>query len=480
VAYVVVEDFKGGVDRRRKRASGVPGTLWTGSNCHITKGGEIEKRKKFVPKYQLYPGHTFGMKGVGPAVYVFGYEDTSTFPVGAIPAGVTYQRLIHPTAASTPIASILDAIAFLGKVYVIVKFADGNIYHYWDGARVTDWDGGVGNPASVATFGIAVGTKLYLAAGPIVYFCDVNDPTNWTTGGAGGAGFFNVTSSGKGSESLVCMAPWGTGIAFFANSYAQTWTVNADPTKNVVLSTVDNTGGISAHGIVNFGNVDTFYFSPSGIRSMRQQNINGQPFATDVGDNIDKLVQGDLSTLSASVLANTQASVNPFDGRVWFWIGERVYVLSSYPTSKIQAWSWYDMAGLLPGNLDVVGRRMYVRSGDTIYVYGGDSGNEYDTTMDDIYYADIDLPYMHAGRIADNKVATAYNVGAEGEWDVFMKSNPNDPDVEDALGTIDFFTYADPAYPMGIETTHFAPRFRSTQPGPAAICNFSFDFTKAK
>ncbi|MGZ6565453.1 MAG: hypothetical protein ACXVH1_39030, partial [Solirubrobacteraceae bacterium] len=140
MAEAVVQDFRGGVDRRKERASGTPGTLWVGSNCHVTKGGEIAKRLKFTPKYQLYPGHTFGMKGVDTAVFVFGYEDSATFPAGAIPAGVTYQRLQHGVTATTPITKILDAIAFIGKVYVIVQYADGSIYHFWNGARVTAWD----------------------------------------------------------------------------------------------------------------------------------------------------------------------------------------------------------------------------------------------------------------------------------------------------------------------------------------------------
>lgn len=483
MSYAVVEDFRGGVDRRRERASGVPGTLWVGSNCHITKGGEIEKRKKFTPKYSLYQGHTFGMKGVDTALFVFGFEDIATFPAGAIPTGVTYQRLQHATAAGTPISAILDAIAFLGKVYVIVQFSDGSIYHYWDGTRVTFWDT-TATSATQGTFGIAVGTKIYIGAGSVVRFCDLNDPTNWTAGtGAGGAGFFNVTSSGKGSETLLCMAPWNTGIAFVAKSYIQTWTIASDPTKNVVLSTVDNTGGIAAHGIINSGNIDTFYFSPSGIRSLRQQNINGQPYATDVGDNIDTLVQGDLTTLNSAVLSSSVAAVNPFDGRVWFWIGQKIYVLSNYPASKVEAWTWYDMSALMgssftPGNMDVVGRRVLLRSADTIYIYGGDSGIDYDTGPSDAYNVDLELPFMHAGRISDKKTATAYNVGAVGAWDAFMKSNPNDTTVEDALGSIQDFTYDNPTYAMGIQSTHFAPRFHSTAVGPAKICNFSFDFEK--
>jgi hypothetical protein len=35
---------------------------------------------------------------------------------------------------------VLDTRSFSGKIYVIAEYADGNIYHFYDAARVTDWD----------------------------------------------------------------------------------------------------------------------------------------------------------------------------------------------------------------------------------------------------------------------------------------------------------------------------------------------------
>src|SRR5262249_49974463 len=161
------------------------------------------------------------------------------------------------------------------------------------------------NPLTKATFGIALGTKLYLAAGSIVYFCAISAPTAWRSN-TNGAGFFNVTSSGKGSEDLVAMAPFQFGIAFFAKSFAQTWAIDADPTKNAMQNTVDNTGALAPHGVVGYGNIDSFFFSPSGIRSLKQQAINGVPFAADMGDNIDDLIKVDRAALSSTQLAATQ------------------------------------------------------------------------------------------------------------------------------------------------------------------------------
>ena len=44
MAYVLIEDFRGGLDARRSDVTATPGTLITLKNAHITRGGEIEKR----------------------------------------------------------------------------------------------------------------------------------------------------------------------------------------------------------------------------------------------------------------------------------------------------------------------------------------------------------------------------------------------------------------------------------------------------
>src|SRR3546814_16270182 len=96
--YLLIEDFRLGLDRRRSRETGVPGSLWTLVNAHMTRGGEIERMKKPVPAYTLPPG-TFGM--APHRLTVFGSAASR-----AVPEGVTSQRLRHP--ADLPMAEVLD------------------------------------------------------------------------------------------------------------------------------------------------------------------------------------------------------------------------------------------------------------------------------------------------------------------------------------------------------------------------------------
>lgn len=152
MSYLLIEDFRFGIDRRRKRVAGTPGTLWVGKNVHITRGGDIERRKKFVPEYAV-PG-TFGAAVLRSQLYVFGSADLAA----TMPIGVQYQRLQAPSSAA--MAGVLAVKAFSGKLYVIAEYVDGNIYHFYDGARVTDWDAISANGASFESVATVMANQL--------------------------------------------------------------------------------------------------------------------------------------------------------------------------------------------------------------------------------------------------------------------------------------------------------------------------------
>ena len=58
--YILVEDFRNGLDARRMNVTSTPGSLVTLTNAHITRGGEIEKRNAFVELATL-PSNTTGL-----------------------------------------------------------------------------------------------------------------------------------------------------------------------------------------------------------------------------------------------------------------------------------------------------------------------------------------------------------------------------------------------------------------------------------
>jgi hypothetical protein len=135
VSYLHIEDFKSGLDTRKSQYTAPPGSLRLLKNGHITRGGEIEKRKSLVSFATLPAGLTFGLHAVQNALFTFGSVEA---PLG-MPGTITYQRLQHADFA-TALSRLLDSDNFNGKIYAITEYVDGAVYHFYNGARVTDWD----------------------------------------------------------------------------------------------------------------------------------------------------------------------------------------------------------------------------------------------------------------------------------------------------------------------------------------------------
>lgn len=140
-----ITDWRFGMDRRRKRVAGVPGTLWVGKNIHITRGGDVERPKKFDPLYEL-PAGTFGMGQVRGLLYTFGSIDEPD----DMPLNVKYQQLEADDTSATMV-EVLDVKSFDGQLYVIARYDNGAIHHFYNGNRVTAWDTVASNAADVNT-----------------------------------------------------------------------------------------------------------------------------------------------------------------------------------------------------------------------------------------------------------------------------------------------------------------------------------------
>ena len=102
MSYQVITDFRQGLDARKYKLALPPGTLLECDNAHITPGGEIEKRKAFVPVTlpAAYTGIHFGLQPASDGIYIFG----STIVAQATATrdrGANVARLKLPFAAGT-------------------------------------------------------------------------------------------------------------------------------------------------------------------------------------------------------------------------------------------------------------------------------------------------------------------------------------------------------------------------------------------
>lgn len=565
MSYVVIEDFRLGMDRRKKRVSGVAGALWDGINGHITRGGDFERRKKFVSKYSL-PAGTFGLTQINQRLYVFGSGVTPT----GIPPSITYQRLQHTGTANMD--EIIDVSRFNSKIYAVASFDNGDVFHYYDGSRVTDWDtvaGGIMSLSTVAarlaakisldsryiasaigttitieaaiadtpftitasavngagtddqsitltlvqsaapgaaqihtavvagtvdaddqftitidginyvttTLGSAMGltaltyeSKLYSVTTSLLEFSKVNDPTLFSSGT--GSGFINMTNQNEDNEALVGVQIYQNRMAIFSRDNVQVWLIAVDPTNNAFQQNLQNTGALSSRSILQYGNIDVFYLSDSGIRSIKARDASNAPAVNDVGVAIDSFVQDYIADLDGSQIQRACALIEPLTGRYWLALHNIIIVYSYFPGSKITAWTYYDLTDEIANNditeMVKVGSRVYIRSGDTVYLYGGDTGAEYPAKGECI--ATVGLPFLSAEKPATVKGVKSFDAAMENTWNVKLLPNPKDDSIELNVGTFNGTTFSPFANnPIQQPLALFAVKMTCAEAGYASV-----------
>ncbi len=685
MSYTLVENFAGGVDRTRPRYVGPPGTLWSGINGHLTRGGDFEKRKAFVSAYSLPAGDTFGLAATADALYTFGHLSAPT-----VPAGVTYMQLQHPFDSSKEMTGIASWDLYDGKLYVVAEFEDGTKHHYYDGVHVMDWeaghvvadftdndgiaehlsglmedveavdvsaaanvitveaavagtpftltatatnkDGGTDDQTAVVaetvanvtgveetlssvSFSITGGTnstgvntlssitisgvevlntavdwvtsndvtaaniatqinsynstpeytatasgqtvtikaaagtgdgpngftvsivpagdvsvdsgaggatatkamgggidavagqkqkatitiggtfevgdkfsiklngneygyigrpsqpgsivkthrrKIYSPVGSILWFTQI-DTAN-SVDEALGAGFQNMSTHQSGSSQVTGLGTFNDLLAAFSRRVIQIWNMQDNPDQNAPSQFLTETGTRSPRSVRGFGDIDCFYYSDSGIRSLRARSVSNLAGVNDVGTPIDTLVREYALTLTDAQIENAIGIVEPVDGRFWMALGERIFVFSYFPSKKISAWSWYE-PGMEFSDLVTLNDRLYCRSGDTIYLYGGADnatfGSDYDVTAA--------LPFLSGGKPGTFKHVKGIDQAAAGTWNCKIYVNPNDEDEYLDVGDLTGVTWPEEGVGVPGQCTHIAPAFTHRGEGYASL-----------
>lgn len=460
MAYYLIEDFRSGLDVRRSPWSSPAGTLQVLNDGHITRGGEIEKRKAFV-EIGTFPEGTFGLAADKNGPVTFG---SNPQPAG-LPPGVNYHRML-PSGGQIMVG--IDAVTlFAGNIYAVGRYIDGQQRHFYNGTQVTTWT--YGEVRTVFTFK----NKVYATSDTLLAFSGVGTPANWTTGsgGAVGAGFINMSNEFYGAEPLEAISSYGQYLAIAARQTSQIWYVDPDPTGNRQQQVLANVGCVAPRSMVGIGDIDVFFLSDTGVRSLRARDSSNSAFASDIGTPIDPLVIATLRGLSAADKRKAVAAIEPEDGRYTLSLGDRLYVFSYFAGAKISAWSNY----LPPSpvtDIAIFQGRMYVRcANNKLYLYGGADNNTYDATQ-----VKIELPFFDARSPATGKQFTAIDLGIEGEWIVDACFDPANPDFYERICQVDQPTFAMARIPMTAHSTHFKLRLRSVGTGYARLSNIAVHY----
>jgi hypothetical protein len=307
--------------------------------------------------------------------------------------------------------------------------------------------------------------KEYLASGSTLYFSKLNDATKWGVYELG-SGFIDMSNNFGGREDITGFGAYQGLVAVFTRRNCQLWFFDPNPAQNAQRQILDNTGCLSPGSVSSVGAVDMFYLADNGIRSLRARENTDAAYANDIGSPIDQLVIDHMRTMTEVEKYNARSIIEPEDGRYWLALGSKLFVLSSFAGSGINAWSEYE-PGFQIQELASMEGRVYARgSNDRIFVYGGLSGGVYDASP-----VSVEMPYLDANKPATFKSVNGLDVTVEGKWTVYMGFDYTNPTARDEIATMEQPTFALGRIPATGYGTHVGLKLISAAPGYAKLAN---------
>lgn len=318
--------------------------------------------------------------------------------------------------------------------------------------------------------------KVYSVTTSLLEFSALSDPTSFGTGT--GSGFINMTNQNEDNDALVGIKQYQNRIAVFSRDNIQIWVIAVDPSQNTFQQSIENSGALSVRSILQFGNIDVFYLNDTGVRSIRARDASNAPAVNDVGVAIDPFIQEYAATLTGAQISRACATIDPLDGRYWLAMHNRIFVYSYFPGSKISAWTYYDLIDEI-GDTDITemvkaGPRTFLRSADTIFLYGGDSNGVYPD--DDECLATIALPFLSASKPATIKGIKSFDVGLDGVWDAQLLVDPKDPSITVDIGIFDKPTFSLQDNPVQMPCALFSIAMTCRKAGKASVTNMVVHF----
>lgn len=396
---------------------------------------------------------------------------------GATKNGHVVARTVAGDVTAT-VANISGGVTAVTAVAQISLVTFGGTYQARDKYTITvngtDYVA-QGRASGHATHALVYKTREYATANSLYYWSAINTPNDWSTSGESGFGFLNLANDSEGSDRLLCSVQYQQGVAIFARKSIRIYSLSTVASENAFVQSLENTGTVAPRSVLSYGNTDVFYLDETGIRSLQAREVSDAAFVKDAGSAIDPLVADWLDTLDEATIERAVAVVEPSEGRYLLAIDERIYVLSNFPSSKVNAWTYYE-PGFVVTDFVRSGRRLYARDTTTVYLYGGADNETYPDAGE--LTATVELPFVSAGEAATFKAWQGFDMALTGEWTVNLLADPNDETKLIEVGVLDKITYNLPDLATVGEFPLFALKAVCTAAGPATISNCVFHYEK--
>ena len=286
----------------------------------------------------------------------------------------------------------------------------------------------------IPTFTSVYKSKVHLVAGQTVFFSALNEPMSWDPQKAG-AGFVNFSNNFSSKYDIVSLSPYRASLSIFAPSNIQIWGWDPNPELNAQSQVLSNTGALTVGSVVELGDIDVFYVSSSGIRSLKSRDNTDSATSLDVGTQIDTLIQKEIK--DAGLGLNISSVIEPNSGRYMMSINNKIYVLSQFTGSQIQSWSTYEPN---LGNIEKLvssNSELYMRLAGSVFKLSKENyTNSYDANISEVV-----MPYLDGQKPAHTKTFTGIDSTIEGTWQVYAGTNTSNTSAIELVATISSPTF---------------------------------------
>jgi hypothetical protein len=299
-----------------------------------------------------------------------------------------------------------------------------------------------------------------------------------------GANYINISLQEGASSRLTGCEIYYDKLVLMSEYTSQIWTVVSDYKQNVLGQILRATGTRAPWSVQGFGSGDVLFLASSGIRSLKARNVSNSAAVSDIGSPIDEYIRGIPEKYgSVNHYYNARAILEPVVGRFWLAFPREIAVLSYFPGPDVTAWSIYTTDFDID-NIVVAGDRVFIRSGDDLYLFGGVNGTDYDNCG-----VEVRLPFHDGSKPGHEKVFTAFDATAEGSWDVSAAFNYDMPDAEEPVAHISPSNAANPVststwnkglHEMTAYSTHLSLRFYNKTAAPAKLSSVAIHYNLAQ
>jgi len=295
--------------------------------------------------------------------------------------------------------------------------------------------------------------QVFLCVSNRLYTSGIQEPTGFENRYAG-YGYIRV--SGQKGESLqaTAAAVYAGKVAVFSRNVIQLWNTSGDPAAWTLVQTLINTGTCSPKSVVSYGELDVFYLSDAGLRSIRAREFTDLVNVKDVGTPIDDELKTLLLGMSEVDKGLTFGIYSIKDGRYWLCFPSGViYAFSYFPGSKVSAWTKYNLAyegatRLAEGAVSVSGDLKMFWVYPAYRILASFPGTHYYDT------ATIVIPFFDAKTPGTRKQFRAIDIAGQGTWALSVGDDVANVATLVSIGNVTLSTFKYQRIPIGVIGTH--------------------------